>query len=155
MEQQAELVGPEGMAAQAVGEAALLEILDAELGMIASLGIPGVERLGRVIPRGHDKAEIQALLQRFRLINHTPLMVPGARLILPVGDQPDFLPGFRPLLSGLLGEWCCQGLEPLIAHQGNGVGDALCLQVVVEGRHRKAGVAPDFDGNLGPATTEE
>src|ERR671934_417610 len=46
VQQEAELVGPERVAAQAIGEAALLEIFDAEFGAVAAAGIPGVEFRG-------------------------------------------------------------------------------------------------------------
>jgi hypothetical protein len=47
VQQEAELVGPEPVVAQAVGEAGPLEVLDPVL-RLAPVGVPGVDRLRRV-----------------------------------------------------------------------------------------------------------
>src|SRR5436305_8945001 len=52
VEEQPELIGPEGMTAQPIGEAVVLEVLDAQLWAIAPPGVPGVQRLGWIVPTG-------------------------------------------------------------------------------------------------------
>jgi hypothetical protein len=50
------------VAAQAIGEAAVFEILDTQLGTIAASGVPGVEVLRGILPRGDHKPDVEALL---------------------------------------------------------------------------------------------
>src|ERR671923_2625380 len=52
MQEQPEVVGTEGVVAQAIGKAAGFEVLDPELGSTAPLDIPGVQGLGRILPVG-------------------------------------------------------------------------------------------------------
>src|SRR5947209_15036396 len=67
MEQEAELIGPEPVAAQAVGEAAVVEILDTQFGMIPSPDVPAVELLGWIISGRDNESQSQPLPQPFRL----------------------------------------------------------------------------------------
>src|SRR5579859_2523237 len=56
MQEQPEGVGEEGVIAQPIDEAALLEILDPEFGTTAPLDIPVVENVGRIVPSRDDEA---------------------------------------------------------------------------------------------------
>src|SRR5260370_41874336 len=79
MEQQEELVGPEAVATQAIGEAGVFEVLDPQLGF-APAHIPIVEvqwlQIGAV---GHDAAQIAALGELLRLIDDAPWGGPRVR----------------------------------------------------------------------------
>src|SRR5579884_2917056 len=58
VQQEADLVGPEAPATQPIGAAALLEVFDAQLGVLAAPAVPGVERRRRVGAGGdHQSAE--------------------------------------------------------------------------------------------------
>ena len=97
MEQQPELVGPEAMVAEAVGEAGDFEILDRVLA-VAALDVPVVERLGRIRARGDHEAGVRPLRQRFGFDDHAPRVVPTLRLVDGLAEEPDFVhPGCRPL----------------------------------------------------------
>jgi hypothetical protein len=155
VEREPELVGPEGMTTQAIGEAAVLEILNAQLGPIAPSGVPVIQRLRRIIPGGHHKVEFEPFLQRLCLVDHPPLTLPGACLILTLGKQSHLLARLSPLLGRLLGEGSSQRLQPAVRRQTDGIGDVLRFQVVVERGDGKAGVRSDLDCDLGPAATDE
>src|SRR5215207_6195872 len=57
MQQEPELVGPEAVVAETVGEAGALQVLDGVLAVAAG-DVPGVEDLGRVGAGGDDEAGI-------------------------------------------------------------------------------------------------
>jgi hypothetical protein len=62
VEEQAELIGPEPMATEPISEATLLEVLDAEFGMVTALGIPVVGVLRGVIAGGNVPARRTAVM---------------------------------------------------------------------------------------------
>ena len=84
VQKEPELIGPEAMTAQAIGEAVILEVLDTEFGAIPAPGVPGVEVLRRILPRGDHKAQVEPLLERFRFVDYPPLSLPGVGLISPL-----------------------------------------------------------------------
>src|SRR5919202_2399255 len=67
MQDEAELIGPEAMIAQAVGEAGPLDILDPQFGG-AARAVEGVEGLWLIAARGDDKAGVGAFGQHLRLV---------------------------------------------------------------------------------------
>src|SRR5579863_1888684 len=93
VEQEPKLVGPEGMAAQAIGEAALLEIFDTQLRPITPPGVPVIHLLGWIIPGGDDKSEVAPFLQRLRFVDDPSLMCPGVGRILSLREEPYLLSG--------------------------------------------------------------
>ncbi len=66
MEQQPELVGPEAMSGEAIGEAATFQILDPVLALVA-VGVPAVDRLRIARARGDDETGVQPLANRSAL----------------------------------------------------------------------------------------
>lgn len=103
VQQQAELVGPETVATQAIGEAGHFQILDGVLA-IAALDVPIVERLGRIIPRGDHEAGVRSLGQRLGFDDHPPGMV-LLGLIGHLAKEADFLrAGCGPLALRFGGE---------------------------------------------------
>ena len=68
MEQQAELVGDEPVAAEPAAEAGALEILDPLLGF-AAIDVEVVEREGWVLPGGDDETGVRAFGEYLRLID--------------------------------------------------------------------------------------
>lgn len=60
MQQQAELVGPEAVAAQAVGKAGPFQILDRVLAVAAG-DVPGIECVRGIDARGDDEAGVRPL----------------------------------------------------------------------------------------------
>ena len=71
MEQQAELIGPEAVAAEPIGKAAVLEIIDPLLGR-APLHVPIVEGERSVSAGRDDEAEVGALVQRLGFVDDAP-----------------------------------------------------------------------------------
>ena len=75
VQEQPELVGPEAVAAEAIGEAGVLEILDPQL-RFAPIDIPVVERLRRIRPAGDHEAGVGALGQRLGFEDDPPRRAP-------------------------------------------------------------------------------
>lgn len=88
------------MATQAIGKAAVLEVFDAEFGTVTAACVPGVEILGWIIPCGDHEAEVEALVQRFRLVDDPPLVLPATEISR---DGPRIV----ALMDG------CLGLKPV------------------------------------------
>ena len=96
MQEQAKLVGPETMATEPVGKAAMLEVLDPLFGG-AALDIPVVESQ-RGVRTGRDhEAGIGTLGQDLGFVDDPALVRPGLGGI-------EALTGQAHLLAGL---WCC------------------------------------------------
>src|SRR5262249_24610228 len=79
VQQQAEPVGPEPVAGEAVGEAGCLEVLDPPLGL-AAVDVPPVVRLRRLGAGGDDEAGVGAVLQRLGVEDDPALPRPGVGL---------------------------------------------------------------------------
>src|SRR5258708_29579421 len=79
MEQQAELVAPEAVAAESVGKAGAFEIVDPLL-RLAPIDVPVVESQGRVGARGDHEARIGPLGQCLRLVDHPAHLLLATRL---------------------------------------------------------------------------
>jgi hypothetical protein len=141
-QQEPELIGPEPMIAQPIGEAAGLEVLDAGLGTISPLDVPGVHRLRRLLSGGDDEPGIWSFLQGFGFIDDPPLGLPGAGGLLPLGDQSDRLARVRALLLRLGQERSRHGLQPAIAAEPDAVGDPVLLTVGVNRWESKAAIRP-------------
>ncbi len=92
MEDEAELVGPEAVVAQTVGDAGALEVLDPAFGR-AAINVPVVEGRGRVGPCGDDEAGVGSLVQGFGLVDDASLPAPGLSLIGCLAHQADLLAG--------------------------------------------------------------
>ena len=103
MQEQPELVGPEAVAAQAVGEAGVLEILDPQFGF-APIDIPVVERLRRIGAGGHHETRVGTFGQDLGFEDDPPCRVPRARLIPRFPDQTHLVRAGFGLLCGRLGE---------------------------------------------------
>lgn len=151
MQQQAELIRHKGMVAQPIAMAGTLEVLDAVLGWPAAAHVPVIEIERLVGTRRHDEAGIRSLGQGPCLIDHPALMRLGASSILHRSREPDLLAGLGLLLLSLDQQWCSQGLEARIGDEADGVGDAVGLTEVIEGRQCKAATSPDLDLDTGPA----
>ena len=151
MQQQAELVGPEAMAAEAVGEAGVLEILDPQLGLAAP-HVPVVERKRREVgAAGHHEAEVAAFLQLLGFVDDAALVRPGVGGIPSLAGQAHLLPGLLVLPLGLRDERGGQCRQARVGGKADGVVDLLALAVGVEGRDREAAVGAQFDRDVGPA----
>ena len=154
MQEQPELVGPEAVAAQAVGEAGVLEILDPQFGF-APIDIPVVEVSGgseRVV----TTKRVLGPLGDLGFEDDPPCRVPRARLIPRFPDQTHLVRAGFGLLCGRLGEQVGGfGLEAGIGHQADGVVQVLVFTVVVERRDGEAAVGPQLDGDPGPALADQ
>ncbi len=101
MEQEPELVRPEGMVAQPIGKAGVFEILDPEFGTTTSLDVEGVERVRFVLAGGNDKADIGSFGQHLGLDNHPSFLLPTAGGVLCFPHEPHLLAGLGMPFGGL------------------------------------------------------
>ena len=81
-----------------------LRTLDAELRMIATLGVPGIERFRRIVTRGDHEADVASLLQGFRLDDDSSRRVPASRLVARLCKEPCLFAGLLSLLYCLVTE---------------------------------------------------
>ena len=96
VQEQAELIGPEAVVAQALGAAGPLHILAPEFRGAAREG-EGVEGCGLIRTGGHDEAGVGAFGQRFGFVDDPTEVRPPLRLIRGVGNQAHFLAGLGVL----------------------------------------------------------
>jgi hypothetical protein len=111
VQEPAELVGPEAMVTQAVGDAGALVVFDPAL-HLATIDVPIIERLGWVGPGGDDKAGVGPLVQGLGFVDDPARVVPTLRLLLGLRHQADFLPRLGALRFGLRQQGGSQRLEP-------------------------------------------
>src|SRR5262249_54590068 len=143
------------MAAQPVGKAGILEVLDPELGLAAA-HIPVVEGQGvQVRAAGHDETEVAAFLQLLGLIDDASRVRPRVGGVLPFTEEAYLRTGRRVLLFGLLYPGRRERRQPRVRREADGVVDALALAVVVEGRDRKAAIGAQLHADAGPAGAED
>jgi len=151
VQQQAELVGKEAVAAKAVGLQRPPEVLDPPLRLTPS-HVPTVELLQLVETTGDHKVRVRALLQHLRLVDHPPGALPATGPVAgSVGNEPHLLP--VPCLGlplGPLEQGLGQRLEPGVGDEAHRVADAVLFTVLVEGGHRERRVRPDLNSNLHP-----
>ena len=151
MEQQAELIGEEVMAAQAISEAGSFEVFQPLL-RLAPLDVPVVESQGRLGTRADDKASIGAFGQRFRFVDDAPWHGPALRLIGGLTSQAHLLGAASCLLALRFGEQgCSDSLQARIGDQADAVGDPLLLAEVTKGRDGKAAIGSNLNPHPIPA----
>ena len=137
--QQAELVGPEAVATELVGEAGALDVVDPLLGR-AALDIPIVERQRRIRAGRDDKADVGPLLERLGLEDGPARRGPGAGGVGGFAGQADLRAGLFGLLLGPFAQRLGQIRQPGIGGQAQSVGDPFGLASVIEGGHGEAAV---------------
>ena len=79
-EEQAELVRPEAMVGESVGEAGGFQLVDPLFGL-SPIDVPVVELKRRVLARRDDEPDVRALGERLSLEDDSAGMLPGACLV--------------------------------------------------------------------------
>jgi hypothetical protein len=154
MQEQPELIGPEAEATEPIGKAAVFQILDPLLGG-AALHVPVVEVQRWIGTRRDHEAGVGAFGQDFRLVDDPARMRPGVGGIRGLAGQAHLLAGLLVLPLGLRQQRRRQGLQARIGGQADGIGNAFLLAPGGEGRHRKAAIGPQLDGDPRPAVPEQ
>jgi hypothetical protein len=100
-----------------------------------------VEGLRGVALGGEDEARVRPLLHDFGLVEHLALFIATRCLVEIFAKEPRLATRLLVALFGLLEKLPGHIFEALIGYEGDGVGDALLLAVVVvDGRNSEAGV---------------
>jgi hypothetical protein len=154
MQQEAELIGPEAVAAEAIGEAGVLEVFDPQL-RFAPTHVPVVEGERREIgPAGHHKAQIAPFGQFLGFVDHAPLVGPRVGGIAPLAGQAHFLARLLVLLRRLRHKGSGERAQPGVRRQAQGVGDVLTLTVGIQSGEGEAAVGAQCDRDVGPTRTQ-
>jgi len=82
MKEEPELIGPEGVVTQAIGEAGVFEVLDSELETTTAMDVEVVEGIRLVVAGRDHKADIGSFGQDFGLDDHASLVLPGTCRVL-------------------------------------------------------------------------
>lgn len=96
MEQQPELISPEAVATEPVGETRALEVVDPLFGR-AALHVPVVEGQRRIGTRSDDEAQVGTLIEDLGLVDDAPLVRLGACGIADLARQTHLRAGLRVL----------------------------------------------------------
>ena len=146
MQEQAELVGPEAMATEPVGKAAVFQIVNPLLGR-AALHVPIVERQRSIRAGGDHEAGVGALGQGFGFVDHPALVRPGGGGIGGLAGQAHLLAGVLVLPLGFRQQRRGHGLQTGVRGQADRVGDAFRFAPGGESGHGKAAVGAQLDGD--------
>src|SRR5262245_49920431 len=154
MQQEAELIGPETMAAEAIGEAGVLAILDPEF-RLTTPHIAMVERKRRQVgPAGDDEAQIAAFGEFLGFVHHPPLVRPRLGRLLAFAGQAHFRAAELALALGRRDKGSSQRLQPRVGGKADRVGELFTLAVAIEGRDRETAVSAPFELHVWPMRTQ-
>ena len=133
MQEQAKLVGPEAVTAQAVGLERPLEVLDGVFAGVGSLHVATVVQLLGVTSKiGHHEANVRALLGVLGFDDHAVAARPALATrshgaISDSLEQAGLVPRAQETTARLLGEFCGQALEPLVGAEADKEVDLVVL----------------------------
>ena len=153
MQQQAESISAEAVAAQTISGKTILEFLNTVLALPAIV-IEGKNRTAATFQVGDQKAHVGSRLAVFGLIADAPLMRPAASAIEKAGKGALWLAG-STITSG---ETTLQVLSFLlqarVGRYADYVLDAEKLAKFIEQRQSEPGVSAQFDSGLGKLSLE-
>ena len=141
VQEQPKLVGYETVAAQAIRFHVELEVLDPVL-CLSSPGVEFVESGRLIISGGYDEARVRPLLHRLGLVDDPALVVPASGFVELFTEEPGLVGALLVALFGFFEQLLGHLPEFGVGYEGDGVGDALMLAVVVEGRYGETRVRP-------------
>src|SRR5687767_3864022 len=97
-----------------------------------------VEGLRFVVPRANDEAPVGPSLHDFGLVDDPALLLPACRLVGILAEEPGFPRRPLMLLAGFFEQPLGDLFESGVRDEGDDVGDALPLAVVIEGGNGEA-----------------
>jgi hypothetical protein len=144
-QEQAELVGQEAVATQAVGPELQLEPFDAVFCVAPQHIEVVIDKPGIATQVGDHEARIGAEAVILHFGDDPAGPGPGLRLIAEGGKEPRFFP--RLLLRALRSFQEGGGLfqDPAVSDEADDLADILPLQIAVERGNGKAGIGPEED----------
>jgi len=93
VQQEPELIGPEGMIAQPVGKAGIFEVFDPEFGSTTALDLEVIEGSGVVVAGGDHKADVETFGKDFGLDDDPTSLLPTPGGILGLAQQAHLVAG--------------------------------------------------------------
>src|SRR5215212_9696885 len=150
VQEQPELVGDEAVAAQPIRFYVQFQIFYPVL-PFSTAGVELVESLRSVASGSEDKAPVGPLLHDLGLVDHPALVLPAPRLVDILTEEPGLVRRQFVVLGSFFEQILGHLQKAFIGYEGDSVGYALTLAVVVDGRNSEAGVRLQLYLHPGPS----